>query len=161
MPELVRVEARDADPLGGGGQGGALEPLRAQHLATPTSEREVVAHLAHHVIRQIVDQEAGQRDLAALVSLGGPEHWPTAGDQRHRLSHQHSAPQEVDATDSERCGLAEPEAGIAQEQHQQPVVLAHRRRPGRAPTFGSFVHSAAVRNWLRTRGMEARRCVLD
>ena len=71
------------------------------------------------VLREILDQEARERHLAALVALCGPErHHPA--HRCHRLSDEHATAQEVESLHPQRGHLAPPQTGVGQEQHDEP-----------------------------------------
>ena len=72
---------------------------------------------------QVLDQEARDRHLAALVRLGGSPHHPKPLDGSDRLGDDCPSLGEVDPADTQRGHLAEPHASVCKEEDNQPVHL--------------------------------------
>ena len=60
--------------------------------------------------------------FALLVSLRRPPHLVRA-DERHGFGDHGAAPEEVDASHPERGHFTEPDAGVGEEQDDQPVLI--------------------------------------
>jgi hypothetical protein len=75
------------------------------------------------VTAEVVDQEPRDRHLAALVGLGrAPDH-SEALDGRNGLGDDRTSPRQVDAVHAQRGHLTEPDPGVGEEQHDEPVHL--------------------------------------
>nr|WP_238384812.1 hypothetical protein [Ornithinicoccus soli] len=140
VPQLVRMQAGKSDRPRGRIEAAAAEDRRPHRAAAPDpGEDQLVGCLAGDVRGQVLDQEPGNRDVAALMGLRGPPHQPLALDHGDRLGDQGTPAHQVEPADRQRRHLAEPDAGVGQEQHHEPVglvgalveppVLAHLRWP--------------------------------
>ena len=126
MPELVRCEPRNAQPLTRLVKRASLKNGIAQRSSPPDADKhQIISSLARDMLGEIFEQEARQRHVAPLVALCRPERHHTL-DRRHRFGDKRSAAQEIEPVYTQRRHLAPSEAGIGQEQHQQPVILAAR-----------------------------------
>ena len=123
VPQLVRVQAGKTDDPGRCGEGGAEGGHPQGAPVADPAEHQVFGLPAGHLSGEAGDEEARDRDLAPLVGLGRTPHQARAGDLSHRLGDDRTAAGKVQTTDSKRGHLAEPDAGVGQEQHHQPVGL--------------------------------------
>jgi hypothetical protein len=123
VPEQVRVQAGDADGLGACAepQPEGADP-KGCTVADPV-EHQVAGPLARHMRTELVDEEHRDRDLSALVALrGAPDHALTA-QRGHRLGNDRSLPSQVEAGDPKGGHLAEADAGVGEEQDDEPIHL--------------------------------------
>ncbi|HEX5089632.1 MAG TPA: hypothetical protein VFV89_17625 [Nocardioides sp.] len=124
VPQLVRVKTRDPDRRSGGVEVPAAEDGRAQRrAAADPGEDELVGRQRLEVRRQLVNEEAWQRDLTPLVGLGCAPDQALALHDGDGLGDDGSATLEVDPARAQRRHLAEADTGVGEEEDSKAVRL--------------------------------------
>ena len=92
----------------------------AQHPALWSGKHQIAGSLPGQVVRQLVGQEAGDRNRASLMGLGRPDDHPTVyfGDRFDDLD---PASGQVDPAGGQGHELAPAEAGVGQDSDERVV----------------------------------------
>ena len=99
-----------------------------QRLAVADAgEDQVVRLLTVDVIDEFRGEEARDRHLTPPVGLGRSPDEPLSLDRSHGLDDDGAVAAQVEPGDAQRGHLAEPDTGIREEQHDQPVGLVGAR----------------------------------
>jgi hypothetical protein len=83
-------------------------------VVADAAEHKVVRVPTVHAVREVVDEDARDGDLTALVGLRGAPDETLALDWRHRLDDRGTTSRQVDSLHLERGHLAEPDAGVGE-----------------------------------------------
>ena len=120
VPELMRAQTRHPDGRGCLVEAGAPKDLAAQRSPTAHSrEHEIGRAFPSHVRRQLIDQEPWDRHLTSLMTFRSTPDL-SASDEGDGFRDQGSTPEEVDAPHAKGSQLAPTDAGVGQEQDDQP-----------------------------------------
>ena len=121
VAQLVGVEAREYRSRWRAVKRGAAEAATAaQPPRSPAKTKIPVGACPLRARRGRRRRKARDRHFALLVTFRRPERH--RAHRRHGLGDQRAAAKEVDPAHAQRGHLAEPEAGIGEEQDDEPVL---------------------------------------
>ncbi|MDN5766363.1 MAG: hypothetical protein L0H96_22760 [Humibacillus sp.] len=133
MPQLMRGQPVQPGERGRPVEGASAEVHQPQHPATWGREHERVRATAGHLLGELVDEEPGHGHGSGLVRLRGAERGLPV-DLGDGLGDLEPPAHQVDAADTERGQLPEPQPRVGQGQDDEPVLpcrLSKARHVGR------------------------------
>ena len=124
VPQLVRRQTRESGLLRGRVEEPRPEVRVAQHPALWSGKHQIAGRLSGEVVRQLVGQEAGDRNRASLMGLGRADDHPTVnfGDSLRRP--RSGVACQVDPAGGQGHELAPAQAGVGQDSDQRVVGRA-------------------------------------
>ncbi|HET7067540.1 MAG TPA: hypothetical protein VFI21_08055 [Nocardioides sp.] len=123
VPELVGMQPGNTDGLGCVVEGLAEGAHTHRRPAAYPGEHEVVRTPADNEAGELGREERRKRDLTPLMRLGSSPHEAMSLHRSHGGDDRGTVPDQVESVDAEGSHLAEPDAGVGEEEDEEPVGL--------------------------------------